>query len=100
MGVAKEPATFNDGRKVSQAIYDYCSYDSGKHTFKITVNNYLYVDWAMKRSIFINLLLRAYSQEIFTPTEIYGTGCSKDDFVDEVSAVFKDLRIQYNQISL
>ena len=33
--MAKEPATFNDGRKVSEAIYDYCSYDSGKHTFKI-----------------------------------------------------------------
>ena len=69
----------------------------------------------MKRGIFINLLLRAYSQEVFLPTQIFGKGCSKDDFVDEVSDVFKDfiinniaederairreVRIQYNQIS-
>ena len=69
----------------------------------------------MKRAIFINLLLRAYSQEAFLPTQIFRKGCSKDDFVEEVSAVFKDfiinniaeddrairreVRIQYNQIS-
>ena len=69
----------------------------------------------MKRAIFINLLLRAYSQEAFLPTQIFGKGCSRDDFVEEVSTVFKDFIInkiagddraikrevhtQYNQIS-
>ena len=65
----------------------------------------------MKRGIFIHLLLQAYSQEIFIPTEIYGTGCSKDDFVEEVSAVLinniaeddrairREVRNQYNEIS-
>ena len=35
LGLAKEPATFNDGRKVSQAMYDYCSFDLGKVQSKI-----------------------------------------------------------------
>lgn len=44
----------------------------------------------MKRGIYINMLLRAYSQEVFIPTQIFERCQSKGEFVEEVSAIFKE----------
>ena len=44
----------------------------------------------MKRAIYINMLLRAYSQEVFLPTQIFKKYQSKDEFVEEVSTIFKE----------
>ena len=51
---------------------------------------YFVVDWAMKRGIYINMLLRAYSREVFIPTQIFEKCQSKGEFVEQVSAIFKE----------
>ena len=43
----------------------------------------------MKRALYINMLLRAYSQEVFLPTQIFERCRSEDEFVEEVGDILK-----------
>ena len=53
----------------------------------------------MKRALYINMLLRAYSQEVFLQTQLFERRQSEDEFVDEVGNIFKEFIAVGYQIS-
>lgn len=81
LGFANNPTSYKDGKKIVQVKYDYCSFNS---------------DCAAKKELFIGILLRAYSQEVFNPEKIYGENKSEGVFVEKIESVLTKFIIEDN----
>ena len=58
------------------------------------IMHYIYLDWAAKKELFIGILLRAYSQEIFTPVKIYEETKPEGEFVEKIESVLTKFIIE------
>jgi hypothetical protein len=90
------PLAYNDGEKMVQVKFDYCSFSSG--TFSIRLSNkikyHIITDWSAKKELYISLMLRAYSQGRFDPETIFDEDNSELVFVNKIEGIVKDFITQ------
>ena len=90
------PLAYNDGDKMIQVKFDYCSFSSG--TFSIRLSNkikyHIITDWSAKKELYISLLLRAYSQGRFDPETIFDEDNSEIMFVNKIEGIVKEFITQ------
>ena len=55
------------------------------------------IDWAQKKELFIGMMLRAYSQEVFNPQSVFEEEGSEVGFTNRIEGFMKDFII--NQLA-
>ena len=98
LGLLNTPQNHNDGTKVISVKYDYCSFNSGRFcVYQILFYQIFFTDWAAKKELFIAMMLRAYSQEVFNPQSVFEEEDSEIGFTNRIEGFMKDFII--NQLA-
>ena len=86
------PLAYNDGDKMIQVKFDYCSFSSGMFSIRLSnkIKYHIITDWSAKKELYISMLLRAYSQGRFDPETIFDEDNSEDVFVNKIEDILKE----------
>ena len=86
------PLAYNDGDKMIQVKFDYCSFSSGMFSIRLSdkIKYHIITDWSAKKELYISMMLRAYSQGRFDTETIIDEDNSEDVFVDKIEGIQKE----------
>ena len=86
------PLAYNDGDKSVQVKFDYCSFNSGMFSIRLSykIRYHIIIDWSAKKELYISMMLRAYSQGKFDPEAIFDEDNCEDVFVDKIAGILKE----------
>jgi hypothetical protein len=65
--------------------------------YQILFYQIFFIDWAAKKELFIAMMLRAYSQEVFNPQSVFEEEDSEIGFTNRIEGFMKDFII--NQLA-
>ena len=84
------PLAYNDGDKSVQVKFDYCSFNSGMFSIRLSykIKYHIITDWSAKKELYISMMLRAYIQGKFDPEADEDN--SEDVFVDKMAGILKE----------
>ena len=57
--------------------------------YQIYITKSFYLDWAQKKELFIGMMLRAYSQEVFNPQSVFEEEGSEVGFTNRIEEHMK-----------
>jgi hypothetical protein len=59
------PLAYNDGDKMIQVKFDYCSFSSGMFSIRLSnkIKYHIITDWSAKKELYISMLLGATAKE-------------------------------------